>query len=162
LDILKDKKKADKGNKDLKKSSVGISLNIIIAILSLFILYMGYSIYLKLSNKDIQAEPDNKNQARSEIIQVEVLNGSGFAAITDKAADFLRQKKFDVVSKGNYESFDVVETLIIDRTGNMANAEAVAKALGVKTKIIQQINSNYLLDVSVVIGKDYFNLEAFK
>lgn len=93
---------------------------------------------------------------------MEVLNGSGFAAITDKAADFLRLNKFDVVSKGNYESFDVLETLVIDRTGNKANAEAVAKALGVKTKIIQQINSNYLLDVSVVIGKDYFNLEAFK
>lgn len=162
MDISKDKKKQSSGNKDLKKSSTNISLNVIIAILSIFIVYMGYSIYVKLSNKDVQVEPDVKNQTRSEIIQVEILNGSGFTAITDKAADFLRQKKFDVVSKGNYESFDVTETLVIDRTGNKANAEAVAKALGVKTKIIQQINSNYLLDVSVVIGKDYFNLEAFK
>ena len=115
-----------------------------------------------MSKKEVQIEPADKNQARSEIIQVEILNGSGFPAIIDKAADFLRKNKFDVVSKGNYESFDVLETLVIDRTGNRTNAEAVAKALGVKSKIIQQINSNYLLDVSVVIGKDYFNLEAFK
>jgi len=123
---------------------------------------MGYSIYAKLSKKELPAEQNVKNAPRSEIIQVEVLNGSGVSGLTDKAVDFLRKNKFDVVSKGNYESFDVLETLIIDRTGNMANAEAVAKALGVKTKIVQQVNSNYLLDVTVVIGKDYFNFEAFK
>ena len=123
---------------------------------------MGYSIYAKLSKKEVEIEQAGKGNTRSEIIQVEVLNGSGVSGLTDKGVDFLRKNKFDVVSKGNYESFDVLETMIIDRTGNMANAEAVAKALGVKTKIVQQINSNYLLDVTVVIGKDYFNFEAFK
>lgn len=162
MKISKDNKRPNIKAKDLKRSSANILLNVIIIILSLFIIYMSYSIYIKMSKKDAQIEPEVKNQTMSEIIQVEVLNGSGFPDLTDKAADFLRLKKFDVVSKGNYESFDVLETLIIDRSGNKANAEAVAKALGVKTKIIQQINSNYLLDVSIVIGKDYFNLEAFK
>jgi hypothetical protein len=162
LEINKDKTAQNKTEKDRKKSYHNITLNVIIVFLSLFIIYMGYSIYLKLGKKEIQTETTAKNLPRSEIIQVEVLNGSGVSGLTDKAVDFLRKNKFDVVSKGNYESFDVLETLIIDRTGNTANAEAVAKALGVKTKIIQQINSNYLLDVSVVIGKDYFNFEAFK
>jgi hypothetical protein len=162
LEISKDKKTQNKTEKDRKKSYHNISLNVIIVILSLFIMYMGYSIYLKLGKKEVQSEITAKNLTRSEIIQVEVLNGSGVSGLTDKAVDFLRKNKFDVVSKGNYESFDVLETLIIDRTGNIANAEAVARALGVKTKIIQQVNSNYLLDVSVVIGKDYFNFEAFK
>lgn len=162
MEIYKDKTAQNKTEKDRKKSYHNISLNVIIVVLSLFIIYMGYSIYLKLGKKEVQTETTNKNLPRSEIIQVEVLNGSGVSGLTDKAVDFLRKNKFDVVSKGNYESFDVLETLIIDRTGNTANAEAVAKALGVKTKIIQQINSNYLLDVSVVIGKDYFNFEAFK
>ena len=123
---------------------------------------MGYSIYAKLSKKEVEIEQTGKGNTRSEIIQVEVLNGSGVSGLTDKGVDYLRKNKFDVVSKGNYESFDVLETMIIDRTGNMANAEAVAKALGVTSKIVQQINSNYLLDVTVVIGKDYFNFEAFK
>lgn len=162
MEISKDKKTQNKTEKDRKKSYHNISLNVIIVILSLFIMYMGYSIYLKLGKKEVQSEITAKNLTRSEIIQVEVLNGSGVSGLTDKAVDFLRKNKFDVVSKGNYESFDVLETLIIDRTGNIANAEAVARALGVKTKIIQQVNSNYLLDVSVVIGKDYFNFEAFK
>lgn len=162
MEISKEKKTKNKADKDLKKSYRNISLNVIIIILSVFIVYMGYSIYLKLSKKEIQTEAAVKNLPRSEIIQVEVLNGSGVSGLTDKAVDFLRKNKFDVVSKGNYESFDVLETMVIDRTGNMANAEAVAKTLGVKSKIIQQINSNYLLDVTVVIGKDYFNFEAFK
>ena len=162
MEISKDKKTQNRTAKDLKKSYHNISLNVILVILSLFILYMGYSVYAKLSKKEVQTEPVSKNNTRSEIIQVEVLNGSGTSGLTDKAVDFLRKEKFDVVSKGNYESFDVLETMIIDRTGNSANAEAVAKALGVKTKIIQQINSNYLLDVTVVIGKDYFNFEVFK
>lgn len=162
MDISKDKKAQNKPSNGKKKSYQNISLNVIIVILSFFILYMGYSIYAKLSKKEVQTEQIGKNAPKSEIIQVEVLNGSGVSGLTDKGVDFLRNNKFDVVSKGNYESFDVLETMIIDRTGNTANAEAVAKALGVKTKIIQQVNSNYLLDVTVVIGKDYFNFEAFK
>jgi hypothetical protein len=162
LDNSKDTKSQNKQAGSRKKSYQNLFLNVIIILLSLFILYMGYSIYAKLSKKEVLADQNVKNAPRSEIIQVEVLNGSGVSGLTDKAVDFLRKNKFDVVSKGNYESFDVLETLVIDRTGNTANAEAVAKALGVKTKIVQQLNSNYLLDVTVVIGKDYFNFEAFK
>lgn len=161
MDNSKEQKKQNNSRKDFKKSSVNISLNIIIVVLSVFIVYMGYSIYTKLSKKEVKVEKETV-QTKSEIIQVEVLNGAGVSGLTEKGADFLRRNKFDVVSTGNYEPFNVMETLVIDRTGNTANAEAVAKALGVKTKIVQQLNSNYLLDVTVVIGKDYFNFEAFK
>lgn len=162
MNISKEKKTQNSPSTERKKSYHNISLNVIIVVLSLLIVYMGYSIYAKLSKKEAEVDLAGKNNTRSEIIQVEVLNGSGVSGLTDKGVDYLRKNKFDVVSKGNYESFDVLETMIIDRTGNMANAEAVAKALGVTSKIVQQINSNYLLDVTVVIGKDYFNFEAFK
>lgn len=162
MNISKEKKTQNSPSTERKKSYHNISLNVIIVVLSLLIVYMGYSIYAKLSKKEAEVDLAGKNNTRSEIIQVEVLNGSGVSGLTDKGVDYLRKNKFDVVSKGNYESFDVLETMIIDRTGNMANAEAVAKAFGVTSKIVQQINSNYLLDVTVVIGKDYFNFEAFK
>ncbi len=162
MNLFKEKKTQNSQPKERKKSYHNIFLNTIIVILSFLIIYMGYSIYAKLSKKEVEIEQTGKGNTRSEIIQVEVLNGSGVSGLTDKGVDYLRKNKFDVVSKGNYESFDVLETMIIDRTGNMANAEAVAKALGVTSKIVQQINSNYLLDVTVVIGKDYFNFEAFK
>ncbi|MCB0745298.1 MAG: LytR C-terminal domain-containing protein, partial [Ignavibacteriae bacterium] len=61
---------------------------------------------------------------------------------------------------GNYISFDVDETFVIDRIGNKANAFKVAEALGIENvKVIQQLNDNYFLDVSLVIGKDYYKLK---
>ncbi len=60
---------------------------------------------------------------------------------------------------GNYISFDVENTIVIDRTGNIQNAYDVAEALGVdKQDVIQQINKDYFLDVSVIVGKDYNKL----
>ena len=54
------------------------------------------------------------------------------------------------------------KSLVIDRTGNKANAEKVAAALGIsRQNIIQQLNENYLLDCSVVIGKDYLELKPY-
>ncbi len=42
----------------------------------------------------------------------------------------------------------------------MQNAENVAYALGIrKQNIIQQMNHDYYVDVSVVIGKDYGSLK---
>ena len=105
----------------------------------------------------------NANQAASDMIQVEVLNGCGVSAIGDRFTDFLRNNNFDVVKNGNYISFDIDESLVIDRTGNMANAYKVAKALGIKNEnVIQQLNKDYFLDVSIVVGRDYFNLAPFK
>jgi len=45
----------------------------------------------------------------------------------------------------------------------MKNAKRVAQALGISEKyVIQQMNSNYFLDATVVIGKDYEELLPFK
>ena len=50
--------------------------------------------------------------------------------------------------------------MVIDRIGNRANAEKLAEVLGIeKNKIIQQLNKDYFLDATLVIGKDYNKLE---
>lgn len=124
---------------------------------------MVYSLYIKLSYKEDQEllAPDSKGA--EDIIQVDVRNGCGVSGVADRYTDFLRSKGFDVADIGNYVSSDVDETLIIDRIGNMANAYKVAKSLGIKTEnVIQQLNKDYFIDVTVVIGKDYFSLTPFK
>ena len=79
--------------------------------------------------------------------------------VAEKFTDFLRRRNFDVVQSGNYRSFDIDNTMVIDRSGNKANAEKVADALGIERKfIIQQLNNDYFLDVSLVIGKDFNQL----
>jgi hypothetical protein len=55
----------------------------------------------------------------------------------------------------------VRESLVVDRTGRRENAEKVARALGIPTgRIIQQLNPDELVDVSVVIGRDYASLKS--
>jgi hypothetical protein len=93
-------------------------------------------------------------------IQVDVLNGCGSSGAGTTFTSYLRARGFDVVEIRNYKSFDVTETLVIDRTGNAANAQRVAYALGIrKDHVIQQINEDYFVDVSVIIGRDYGSLK---
>ncbi len=149
-------------NVPFKASTSNLFLNIIIFLLGIIILVMLYSIYTKITfggNDGNAAELKNN----SRIIQVEVLNGCGRSGIADIFTEFLRKHHFDVVHQGNYISFDVDNSMVIDRTGNKKNAEKVAGVLGIDKKhIITQINNDYFLDVSVIIGKDYNKLNFNK
>lgn len=124
---------------------------------------MLYSIFVKFnfgSDKNVISE--NKEEA-SEIIQVDVLNGCGVGGVADRFTDFLRAQNVDVVGIKNYISFDVDETMVVDRTGNEANAKKIANLLGIKNEnIITQLNKDYFIDVSIIVGRDYFNLTPFK
>jgi hypothetical protein len=95
-----------------------------------------------------------------EIIQIEVLNGSGVSGLASSFTKKLRNSGFDVVESGNFETYDIQETLVIDRSGFIENAKRVANALGVKEKnIIQQLAPSYYLDATIVIGSDYKQLK---
>ena len=147
-------------NSNQKSSTSNLFLNIIILLLGIVILVMAYSLFSKLfSPKDDFSSGKNKQTA---MVQVEVLNGCGVSGIADKITDYLRKHNFDVVQTGNYTSFNMDKSLVIDRTGNKVNAEKVAAALGIDRKnIVQQINNDYLLDCSIVIGRDYFQLKPY-
>ena len=148
---------------DLKKSTVNISMNVLIFFLAALIIYMTYSIYVKLWGAEKNIDELENAQTPSEIIQVEVLNGCGIGGIADMFTDYLRDQTFDVVNSGNYVSFDINESLVIDRIGNMANARKVAESLNINKKnVIQQLNDDYFLDVTIIIGKDYYKLKPLK
>ena len=148
-----------------KSSVINLSLNILIFFLAALTIYLAYSIIVKLNDKPIIAEEANKaKDLPAEIIQVEVLNGCGISGVADRYTDFLRRNNIDVVNIGNYKSFDVDETFVIDRVGNKANAYKVADLLGMqkKTSSITQLNDDLFLDVTIVIGKDYYKLNPLK
>ena len=148
-------------NKEAKKSTANILLNVIIFFLIVVVAFLSFSIVNKIksnSHKTVQVE--NRNLP-SAIIQLEVLNGCGVAGAAEKITDYLRNNHVDVVQMKNYISFDIEKSLVIDRTGNKLNAERIADLLGINRKnIVQQINSDYFLDVSLVIGKDYSQLKS--
>ena len=100
---------------------------------------------------------------KTHTIQLDVLNGSGTPRLGQRFTDYLRARGFDVVEMGNYKESGVEFTRVIDRAGDPAAARQVAEALGVaKDRVIQQIDKNVYLDVSVVIGKDFKSLKPLK
>ncbi len=154
------KEKSRPTNKDFKSrfSGSNLILNSIIVLLGILIIFLTFSLVNRLSGISSAQKTSNIKTA-SAVIQVEVLNGCGALGVAEKFTDYLRKEKFDVVQMGNYISFDIDKSLVIDRTGNRANAEKVASALGIDDKnVILQKNDDSFLDVSVVIGKDYKKL----
>lgn len=116
--------------------------------------YLGYLAYKKIS-KIFPREEVKKNNDISIPIKAEVVNGCGIEGLGDKLTDLLRFNKIDVIQSGNYFQFNVDNTLIIDRSGNIEKAKKVAQIIGVPEKqIIQQINPSLFLDVTVLTGKD--------
>lgn len=153
-------KNPNKPKVSVHSSITNFFYNLIIFSLIIIIVYLSYSAYLKLSNTSKKLKYDNNKETASEIIQLDVLNGCGISGVADRFTDYLRYHNFDVVKVGNYISFNVDETFVIDRIGNKANAFKVAEALGIeKVKVIEQLNEDYFLDVSLVIGKDYYKLK---
>lgn len=148
---------------NLKSPTLNILINVSIFLLAAVIIFMAYSLYIKLSYKGDREPIPSEARGAEDIVQVDVRNGCGVSGVADRYTDFLRSMGFDVAEIGNYVSTDVDQTLIIDRIGNMDNAYKVAKALGVREEnVIPQHNKDYFIDVTVVIGKDYFSLTPFK
>jgi len=146
------------------------SVNAAIILFAAVSLYLIYNIYLRATIPQTELKTNVTDsvtrltkQPTGTTLQIDVQNGCGVQGIADKFTDFLHEKGFDVVEKGNFSSSDIKTTMIIDRAGNMRNAKRVADALGVSEKyVIQQMNNNYFLDATVVIGKDYEELMPFK
>ena len=96
------------------------------------------------------------------IVQIDVLNGCGVSGTGQRMTSFLRAAGYDVVDMGNYKTFDVKQSLVIDRSGNAEVAKKIAADLGIDPKnVVQQISPEYFVTASVVLGKDFKNLRAW-
>jgi hypothetical protein len=135
-------------------------LNASIAVLIVVVVYLAYVLFMNGSSGEeslssIVFTPSGKP------VQIDVLNGCGVSGVASRMATHLRRHGFDVVEMRNYRSFDIEETLVVDRVGNLALARRVAEVVGVsRENIIQEINPDYYVDVSVVIGRDYTTLRS--
>jgi len=147
-----------KKSSGLKKGLRARGLELGILFLALILVVFVYSsVYLRW----LSPSPEKTLPAERKIVRVEVLNGCGTPGLAKKATDFLRIKGFDVVNVGNAESFEFPETIVIDRVGDMTTAWQVARALGVNN-VIQQKDVDLLLEVTLILGKDYQDLEPFQ
>ena len=87
-------------------------------------------------------------------VTVEVLNAGGVSGVARKATAVLRSAGFDVVSFGNANSFDQVESVVVDRIGDPISARSVASVLGIRN-VRSEPDSNLYLDISVLLGSQW-------
>jgi hypothetical protein len=125
-------------------------------------LYLIYSLVTNVISSESNSE-EFQNDTLKTKIQVEVLNGCGISGTAELLTAYLRTNGFDVVNMGNYRSFEIENTIVIDRTGKINNAKRVAALIDMDiSDVIQQVNDEYLLDVTLILGKDYSQLTPLK
>jgi len=155
-------KKISTGNKKeiLSKNFI---LNTSILILIFINSVLAYLVFKAIPFNTGESVENYLEDSTAVKIQVEVLNGCGVSGIAEKLTDYLRTNNIDVVNLGNYRSFEIENSIIVGRNEKIHNTEIVAAIVGLdKQNIIQQINPDYLLDVTFILGKDYRDLIPLK
>lgn len=141
----------------------GVLRSILSGVIIVFVFAVGYLSYTFISRGANPPPPAVQQGKAQKILQLDVLNGSGARGMAARCTNYLRGRGFDVVEMKNYKLSNIPHTLVIDRAGDRAAARLVAAALGVPDKnVIQQLNPDYFVDVSVIIGADYSSLQPLR
>ncbi len=143
-----------------KNQSSHFLLHASLGFLGILLLILLGALFTRIIYPRIVSERTEVSTLLSDIIQVEVRNGCGVPGLASRFTSVLRQNGFDVVESGNFETFDITRSFVIDRSGNLDNARRVAHALGVPNdRIIREISPDFYLDATIVIGSDYESLK---
>ncbi len=91
------------------------------------------------------------------VIAFEVLNGCGSYGVAAKFATCLENAGFQKHEIGNFDNFDMPQTIIFDRKSqNRLFGLKVSETLGLpSTAVVYQAKENSPVDVSIILGKDY-------
>ena len=136
-------------------------LNIAIVLL---VFFNGMQLYGIFSQNGASVVPSAKsmNDTTHVPLQINVLNGCGINGVGTTMTKFSRKFGYDVVEMGNYKSFDVEQSIIIDRSGKMNEALELASLIGIQKKnVVQQFSNDQMVSASIVIGKDYKSLKPW-
>ena len=95
-------------------------------------------------------------------IQIEVHNGCGIPGIANLYTEFLRSEGFDVLDSKNANRFDYNTTQIINHSSDIKRAQSLAKIMQInQNMIIDQLDSHNTHDLTIIIGKDYYQLSSY-
>lgn len=127
------------------------------------LLVLGYGFFSRLAGSATTFVASPSITSTDDILQVEVRNATAVEGLAGRTRSFLRDAGYDVVEAGNYRQRGVPHSFVIDRVGNLEQAQQVARALGIgDDRVTQDIRDDLLLDATVVIGADYASLPPFK
>ena len=95
-------------------------------------------------------------------IRVEILNGCGAPGLADKYSNLFRKNGYDVILSKNALNFDYEKSQIILRRGNIDFAMQAAEVMDIsKDNIQEDLNELLDCDVTIILGKDYNQLQSF-
>lgn len=136
-------------------------LNAVIGFLGLLLFLLLVGLFTRLIYPRIENQRSRDNpELIGQTIQLEVLNGCGVPGLANDFTSILRNNGFDVVETGNFENFDMQNTIVIARSFNSQNAQRIADALGVDQKhVFIEASEDFYLDATVIIGSDYKSLK---
>ena len=141
----------------------GSSLIRLLIVLVLIVDVILVFFVIRQCSKPVAVVEEEEIPEEVRILQVEVLNGCGVSGVANKFTDHLRASGFDVVKTDNYESFNVLRTVVIDRRGNLDNAIRVAEAMGLdEERVLQEVHEAYLIDATIILGKDFRQLAIWR
>jgi anionic cell wall polymer biosynthesis LytR-Cps2A-Psr (LCP) family protein len=89
-------------------------------------------------------------------ITVEVLNGTKTAGMANRARDLFQSYDLEVMAPNNADNDQYLNTVVLDRKGNMDNAKKVADiihCMRIFSKPDPQMDQ--AVDVTVILGKDF-------
>ena len=96
-------------------------------------------------------------------IQVEIWNGCGIANLAMMYTDFLRNEGLDVMDSKNADHYNYLRTTIIHHRGDINRALVLADILKIdKSSIVDDKNENLFYDLTLIIGKDYMDLQSYR
>ena len=89
-------------------------------------------------------------------LTVEVLNGTKTAGLANRARDLFQSYDLEVMAPNNADNDQYLNTVVLDRKGNLDNARKVAEILHC-TKIFSKPDPqmDQAVDVTVILGKDF-------
>jgi len=128
-----------------KSRSESPGLDFSIASLFVLIVFCAVSVALRVG-------PQTFSRPKQPI-RIELLNGSGRAGLAGELASYLRDGGFDVLEVSNADRADYRATLVVNRTEATEPGKVVAEYLGTR-HVIQQISSQEMIDVTVIVGRD--------
>ena len=166
--VRKKRTQKEKSNDGIKGYLLSFLILVLIGLNLLFVI----SWTVQALEKKGMADPSNilfvdrpTETSQSKKVRVEIFNACGVQGVAKELTDYLRRfDKIDVVYYGNYDIWNLPETLIIDRRDeNLSNAKRVGSLVGVKNeRLFPHISLERQVEVTVLIGKNYTGLKAFK
>ena len=128
-----------------KSRSESPGLDFSIASLFVLLVFCAVSVALRVGPQTLSRP--------KQPIRIELLNGSGRAGLAGELASYLRDGGFDVLEVSNADRSDYRATLVVNRTEVTEPGRVVAEYLGTR-HVIQQISSQEMIDVTVIVGRD--------